>query len=272
MMLAVLGLFAASAAGVSKGEEPRELTKAREAYEAEFFRKIEPVQKTYRRALEDYQRSFTRDGDLDAAQETQAELQRLSEWKTVPVKADSRSLDNPQLHSLLQNYERAALGVIDPLVERYRETLERSKAKYTNAGNLEAALSLDEEIENLRSGKSLPGEIAGKAYLSFFSRSEFSDWLKKQLFEFTGKIAGSTLLDFEEEKVQWDNGRVEYDYKITGDRTVEIGHAFRGHWPFLIHFSKDLRSAAFKSGMGVYPLKINGEEPEDFESLKTEVP
>ncbi|MEX2577711.1 MAG: hypothetical protein WD342_01530 [Verrucomicrobiales bacterium] len=272
LTLAVLGSFAASPASGTKGEEPRELTKAREVYEAEFFRRIGPVQRKYRRALENYQRTFTRDGDLDAAREAQAELKRLSEWKTVPVKAGMRTLDNAQLQSLLQGYERAALGEIEPIVEKYRDTLERNKEKYTSAGNLEAALSLDEEIENLRSGKSLPGEIAGRAYLSFFSRREFSDWLTKQLFEFTGKIAGNTVLDFEEDKLQWDNGQKEYDYAVTGDRTVEIGFNRGRKAPFLIHFSKDLRSAAFKSDRGIYPLKINGEDPEDFESLKAEVP
>lgn len=238
---------------------PTELLSARKAYEDEFFRKLESIQVKYQRALEQYQREFTRNGKLDAAKEAQQELELAKHWDTIPVKPGARLMTNPQLNGLLKYYENACLEVMTPITERYKETLLHLKKNFAQAGNLEASLEVKAELAKLAEGKGHPAEKGGVRYLTNLTKQEFGEWLEKQTFEFVGTIAGITKLKFTNGKVEYGVG-VIYDYKVTQTRTVEIIKGGNAHG-FVLEFSNDLQSATLQSASGKYPVRINGKDP-----------
>ena len=255
----ILSLLASQRVVANDEEPPRELTQAREIYEDEFFRNLEAIQQKYKRALEQYVRNYTRSGKLDAAQEASKEAGLVEKWETIPDKIGARSMKDPELNSLLNSYENACKNVIDPITEKYIQTLDRLKSNFTQAGNLEASVHVDAELKRTKQGIGLPAKKGGVRYLSKLSREEFGEWLEEQTFEFVGKVAGSTKLKFKDGKVDYGPEKI-YDYKVTGNRTVKIEKG-GGAAGFVLEFSTDLQSGTFISNRGKYPLKINGKAP-----------
>jgi len=228
----------------------------RQGHERSFIRKLEPFQQTYSRALEQYERTFIRSGKLESAKEARQELERVLLWENVPTAIGEHSLRDPQLNSLLKNYEKAVLKVIPPIMKDYVDSLERLKKTYAQAGNLDVSLKLDDELSKVKSGKSLPVEAGRKIYLSSLSKEQFTKWLQKQSFDFSGTVGGFIKLKFENGKVIYEAGGnpAIYDYKVISNRAVEINGKNRG---FTMKFSRDLQTGTFESDRGVYPVRIN---------------
>ena len=240
-------------------EEPAELKSARESYQDEFVRGLQPMQTTYLRSLEKYQLSFTRAGDLQAAKEAQDEVERLKLWRTIPggESTPERKFSNEGLAGLLLNYETAILKAIESINLRYIEKLEGLKKSFAASGKLDAALVFDKELAELRAGKSLPTREGERRYLSGFSKAQFAEWITKQEFEFSGTIAGRTRLKFEGDRLYYGSGAQPEikAYKISGSRKIEISDGF-----FHMEFSRDLQSGTFSSNRGDYPIRINPDE------------
>ena len=83
----------------------------------------------------------------------------------------------PQLETLKANYEAAVARATTPLTDTYLRELDKLKAEYTKAGNLEAALEVDKILQSLKSPSP-----AGKAdfqglTLSQMSLDQFKAWL-----------------------------------------------------------------------------------------------
>lgn len=256
----VIAMFSLSSSfGLAAEKKPAELQAARKNYEEEFFRKLESIQVKYQRALEQYQREFTRNGKLDAAKEAQQEVELAKHWDTIPVKLGARAMTDPQLKTLLKYYENACFEVMPAITERYQQTLLHLKSGFAQAGNLEASLVIETELAKLAEGKGEPAEKGGIRYLTNLTKEEFGEWLEKQTFGFVGTIAGVTRLKFTKGKVEYGVG-VIYDYKVTQARTVEIIKGGNAHG-FVLEFSNDLQSGTLQSALGKYPLQINGKDP-----------
>jgi len=164
--VAFAALCLSTAFGSAVEEKPAELLAARKAYEDEFFRKLEPIQVKYQRALERYQREFTRNGKLDAAKEAKQERELAKHWDTIPVNPGARSMADPQLKALLKYYEKACLEMMPAITERYKNTLLRLKKGFAQAGNLEASLAVKAELAKLAEGKGDPAKKGGIRYLT----------------------------------------------------------------------------------------------------------
>lgn len=244
---------------------PGRLEAVLKTYEAEFLRALKPVQTKYITALEGYLREFSQIGDLAAAKEVQDEIEQVKLWKTIPLEHQrgARKPDNARIASLQESYEGAALEAAKPVTIRFLEQLERVKQDYVAAQELDAALRVDAEIKRALDGKSLPVEAGAKDYLSTLSKEEFGIWIQNQLFEFSGAIAGKTLLKFDANRVTYGEGgnAPVYEYRLAGTRSIEInGGVDEGG--FTINFSKDLHSGTFTSRRAEYPLIINPKRAE----------
>lgn len=239
---------------------PARLASTQKTYEAEFLRALKPVQAKYITALEGYRRDLSKSGDLAAAKEAQDEIEQAKLWKTIPLehRRGSRMKNSEQLAALQTSYEGAVLETVKPLTVRFLEQLDRVKEEYIAAQDLDAALLVDAEIKRAIDGTSLPVEAGAKDYLSTLSKEEFGTWIQNQLFEFSGAIAGRTLLKFDARQVTYGEGATApiYEYRLAGTRSIDIngGVANRG---FTINFAKDLHSGVFISLRGEYPLTIN---------------
>lgn len=239
---------------------PEGLASALNQYQADFLRALKPVQAKYITALEGYVREFSRSGDLAAAKEAQDEIKQAKLWKTIPLenRRGTRMLMNEQLAALQTSYEGAVVEAVKPLTIQFLEQLDRVKQHYLAAKDLDAALLVDAEIKEAIDGSSLPVEAGAKDYLSTLSKDEFGVWIQNQRFEFSGAIAGRTLLKFDAKQVTYGEGATApiYEYRLAGTRSIDIngGVAKRG---FTINFAKDLHSGTFISLRGEYPLTIN---------------
>ena len=232
-----------------------DLVAARQQWKEDILRQLAPTQKKYRGALEQYMRAFTRQGELVAAKEAKTEIERVDSWTSVPAEQGQRTLVAPKLNSLLQSYEAAVSAELAPLHQRYAEQLQGLKQRLALNGDLTNALKVDAEIKKLQNGAYLP-DLAADANadedLSGFSKQEFAEWLTRQTFEFTGKVAGKTGLKFDGREVAYGNSNpVIYDYEVKTSREVSIGGRFR------VKFAKNLKSGHFISSRGEYPLRIN---------------
>ncbi|MCB1204389.1 MAG: hypothetical protein KDN18_09020 [Verrucomicrobiae bacterium] len=244
---------------------PPRLASALKSYEAEFLRALKPVQSKYTLALEGYLREFTQGGDLAAAKEAQDEIEQVKLWKTIPLehKRGTRKPDNVRLASLQASYEAAVLEAAKPVTLRFLEQLERVKQELIAAREVDAALLVDAEIKRAIEGKSLPVEAGAKDYLSTLSKEEFGTWIQNQLFEFSGAIAGKTLLKFDASRVTYGEGvnAPIYEYRLAGTRSIEINGGVEAGG-FTINFAKDLHSGTFTSRRAEYPLTINPDRAE----------
>lgn len=239
-------------------EEPRGLSNARTNYERDFIRSLQIIQDKYVRALEQYKRAFTRDGDINGALEAEKEIILSKRWATVPLRSGQRNMTNPKLGQLLASYEKAALAEIPPVTKRYEGELTRLKETLTRSGDLQASVLVDEELKKVRAQTSLPTDAAAKLYFSKFSKKEFEEWLYRNRFEFSGEISGRATILFEDGIVKYDSdtarSTVEYQYKIVSNRSVEIGHDIdKG---FVMTLADDLHSGTFESIKNTYTLRI----------------
>ncbi|MCB1079172.1 MAG: hypothetical protein KDM64_15235, partial [Verrucomicrobiae bacterium] len=75
----------------------------------------------------------------------------------------------PQLETLKANYEAAVARATAPLTDTYLRELDKLKAEYTKAGNLEAALEVDKILQSLKSPSP-----AGKADFQGLTLSQMS--------------------------------------------------------------------------------------------------
>ncbi len=246
-------------------EVPAQLESALKNYETEFLRELAPVQQKYMTALQGYLREFAQSGNLKAAKEAQTEIEQVKLWKTIPLERNmgARSLQDPQLNDLQSNYEGAALKLIEPVTIRFLENLNRLKQSYVAAQELDAALLVDAQIKAAIEGKSLPVEAGARNYLSTLSKEEFGVWIQQQLFEFSGAVAGRTLLKFGADRVTYGSGANAplYEYRLAGTRKIEINGGV-GEGGFTMDFSKDLHSGKFTSLRAEYPLVINPDRPD----------
>lgn len=239
---------------------PARLASALQTYEAEFLRALKPVQAKYIKALEDYLREFSQGGDLAAAKEAQTEIGQVRLWRTVPTehRRGARMMENARLAALQTSYEGAVIEAAKPVTISFLEQLDRLKQEYVAAQDLDAAVLVDAEIKRAIDGKSLPVEAGAKDYLSTLSKEEFGVWIQDQWFEFSGAIAGRTLLKFDAGRVTYGEGATPpvYEYRLAGSRSIEINGGV-GKGGFTINFAKDLHSGTFTSLRGDYPVVIN---------------
>jgi len=245
---------------------PESMINARESFQRDFVRTASVVQDKYRKALEQYQRNFVRAGKIVSAKEARDEVRRASLWKTIPFKLGERSLQDPELQQLLQNYEMATSASITPIVDRYTATLESLKQAFASSGDLTSALKVDAELAKLKTAEGLPTELGAKQHYENFSKDKFRIWLAEQEFEFSGSIAGKTRLKVHEKNntltyrsINKVDG-VTYDFRILSDRALEIDGRFR------LEFARDLQSATFESARDTYPVIINPDETKDIPS------
>ena len=256
-ILSVILLF--SLIGVSSGQETAdlpELLKARAAYEREFIQKVSVLQEKYGKALDTYQRNFTRERDLVSAREAAKEGKLAKNWKTVPVEAEQRTLRNEQLQVLYSSYERAVLEVLPAIIDRYQSELERLAKVFASGGDLKATSQIERELAQVRSRKVLPVEAAVRERNRGYSRAEFEQWLTENVVEFTGKFAGRVVMTFDGAKVKYAQPAKEeakfFEYKVESSRSISIAGA-----GWTVTFSKDLASGTFKTPDRTYPVKIS---------------
>lgn len=254
VLLLLLAHAAASPVSSQNDRHPA-LVSAVASYERDFVREIEPIQQKYVRALDQFQRNFTRSGNLEAAEWARREAARARLWKTVAFHTGQRTLSNVELTTLLQNYEAAVARVAQPMALRHLENLEQLKDSLARSGNLDGSLQVADEMEKVRSGEAFPARAGLRMAYESFSKEEFARWLQEQNLEFTGKIAGKTSLKFDGKQVSYGSdtslGTVSYPYEIDTFRSVDIDSG-----RFRIEFSKDLVTGTFESRDGVYELRV----------------
>ncbi len=236
-------------------EELPKLEAARTACEKDFIEKVSPLQDKYETALHSYERNFTKAGDLVSASEASEERKLAKNWNSVPFKVGQRTLNNDQLNSLLESYEKAVVQVVTPVTDRYLTGLEDLKNDFTRDGNLSAALKLEGEITAVQSGNSLLLEAARKATNEKLSKGEFAEWLKTHQIEFSGAFSGLTTLTFDDGNVRYKQvskgTETPYEYKIDSARSILMPHA---EWR--VTFAKDLSSGTFSTQDNTYPITI----------------
>lgn len=176
--------------------DPR-IAEARADFEREFVKDVRVLQDRYRKALENHLRNFTRSGDLDSAKEAFAELKAAKSWHSIPRVYGESGLRNEQLQGLRQNYEAALQKAISPVVSRQVQRLEALKRSLTQSGNFRDATVIDEELQRLEQGESIPVEAAARMHFSGFDKNEFAEWLTDITVRFTGVFSGETFLTFD---------------------------------------------------------------------------
>ncbi len=239
----------------SQESEPQSLTAARENFEREFVRDLSLVQKKYIGALENYQRQFSKENNLEAAREAGLELRNAKEWATIPPEPGKRKLTNENLILLLEKYEAAIAKPLQAVIDRYVEKLQYLIKGYTSRNEIEASLLADKEIKRVQEKQHLPRNAGAKRYYESLDQEGFREWLFRQEFEFAGIAAGVTKVTIERDKLNYhpmnDELAKGYSYTISGNRGVSIADDH-----FHMEFSKDLQTGTFTSTRGEYEITV----------------
>lgn len=187
--------------------------------------------------------------------EAEREIRLAKYWKTVPLPGKERSLKNPELNSLLHNYQRAVRQTVEPITDRYLRELDRLKVGVAKSGDLTAPVKIEAEINRIKPGTALPIEAGVRDYFEGFSKNEFHAWLQENTFQFSGAAAGDTKLTFTGDTMHYDSATAlaptTFTYKLTSSRSLVTNES-----GFSIQFAKDLSSGVFTSSRGDYELRL----------------
>ncbi len=247
-----LATFLVGSSARAQTVDPR-IAAAQADFEHEFVQGVRVLQNRYRKALEQHLRDFTRSGDLDSAKEAFAELKAAKSWHSIHrVHGESR-LRNEELQNLRKHYEAALQKTISPIVSRQARRLEVLKRRLTQSGNFHDATRIEEELQRLEQGESIPVEAAARTHFSSFDKNEFAEWLTGITVRFSGVFSGETFLTFDGKEMTYTSKTkpVQYRYSVAGPRTVEVAN---GGWR--LDFSKDLHSGTFQTKDNSYEIQV----------------
>ena len=139
-----------SAAFLSAQAEPDDLAMLRKSYQTAIQQAIDPLTKRYVDSLHTLKLKYTQSGNLEGAVATDNEVKVAAD----PFAPDAPPAGSPkpaplpeELAALKAGYKTAKAQATDPLTAKYVAALDPLKTKYTQLGNLQAALAIDNELK-----------------------------------------------------------------------------------------------------------------------------
>jgi hypothetical protein len=131
--------------------EPEDLAKLRTSYQAAKLQAIDPLTKRYVDSLHTLKLKYTQAGNLEGAVATDNEVKFASD-PFAPEETAASGGAKPaalpeELATLRSGYKTAKAQAIDPFTAKYVAALDPLKIKYTQLGNLQAALAIDNELK-----------------------------------------------------------------------------------------------------------------------------
>lgn len=130
--------------------EPEDLAKLRTSYQAAKLQATDPLTKRYVDSLHTLKLKYTQAGNLEGAVATDNELKVAGDPfapEEAPAPAGKPTALPEELGALRAKYRTAKDLAIDPLTAKYVAALDPMKTKYTQLGNLPAALAIDNELK-----------------------------------------------------------------------------------------------------------------------------
>ena len=89
-LAAAVVLVAGSHSPAEEEEIPKGLADLKFRYDVEVARVLDPVQRNYLKALRELQKSYEKEGDLDAVVKVREEIARARLWETLPIETMRR--------------------------------------------------------------------------------------------------------------------------------------------------------------------------------------
>lgn len=147
--VALLFVFALFQISPSQGQnqEPKELTEARNSYNAELQKAIKPVNDRYLPKLEELKKQLTFKGDIKGAVAVEDVITNMSGSQPIQQEGDK---DPQELKEIKKNYMVELETAIKPVRSLYLAKLEVLKQQLALSGALKAALAVEEEMEKIK--------------------------------------------------------------------------------------------------------------------------
>lgn len=132
-----------------QNQEPKELTEARNSYNAELQKAIKPVNDRYLPKLEELKKQLTFKGDIKGAVVVEDEITRITSGQ--PLEQQSGN-DFQELREIKKNYSIELGTALKPVKSLYLAKLEVLKQQLALSGALKAALAVEQEMEKVTIG------------------------------------------------------------------------------------------------------------------------
>jgi hypothetical protein len=127
-------------------ERPETLTTLRDSYEGEILAAIDPLKIRYLDKLHSLKLKYTQSGSLDGALAVDAEIKRIeNDGNEQPSSSDAAPPED--LAALRKIYISAVSKAAEPLSDKYIESLQLLRVKFTQLGQLDEAVAVDNELK-----------------------------------------------------------------------------------------------------------------------------
>jgi len=146
VFLFVFALFQISPSQ-GQNQEPKELTEARNSYNADLQKAIKPVNDRYLPKLGELKKQLTFKGDIKSAVAVEDVITKMSGSQPLEQESDN---DPQELKEIKKNYMVELETAIKPVRSLYLAKLEVLKQQLALSGALKAALAVEEEMEKIK--------------------------------------------------------------------------------------------------------------------------
>ena len=184
-ILALLGGFILAKASFGFAAETVQMDMLNKSWEVARARAALPADEAYIRELDKLLDTFTKNGQLEDAIAVKAEKQRVIEKASGAASANPGTAKKPtQVEPLRKAWIQSREKAIQPSKAIYVRELQKLQATYTKAGQLEKALAVKQELENLGNAAT-----ASKQSKSFVGKN----WSTASGTRFTFKADGTGI-------------------------------------------------------------------------------
>ena len=293
-----LAILPVQAVGPELPESPPEFKKLLSQFlERRGDEVCQPISKKAARLDQNYDVALQREieratarGELNAVLELREERKRIEDGNPCDLSHKFRTDGARKLADVYQREIRKLVAFSRDLEAEFAEqlggALDDLKSELTRQGRIEDALA----VKGFREGSAFeafvtgyrdvvagvpfgavpaeaaePEESAVGVGIKINTPAEFKKWLQEQTFEFSGKIAGRTILHFYGNYLSYASGTghaLYFPFDVVTPRSIDIDSG-----RFRIEISKDLLSGTFESSSGNYELRVlTNEKCEDGET------
>lgn len=191
-ILALFGWFILAKASSGFAAETAEMDMLNKSWEVARVRAALPADESYIRELDKLLDTLTKNGQLENAIAVKAERQSVIENPSSAASTSPGSAKRPaQVEPLRKTWIQSREKAIQPSKAIYVRELQKLQATYTKAGQLEEALAVKQELENVDVGSETGGKAAAasKQSKSFVGKK----WATASGTRFTFKADGTGI-------------------------------------------------------------------------------
>lgn len=232
--LFVLALFQV-APSYGQSQEPKELTEARNSYNADLQKAIKPVNDRYSPKLEELKKQLTFKGDIKGAVAVEDVITKMNGGQALEQQSDS---DPQEMKEIKKNYSVELETAVKPVKSLYLAKLEVLKQQLALNGALKAALVVEEEMEKIKTGQLYKPSSQNVIFFDDFNNQNFKSkwkWIRRDAARWAIENSQLKVTISDPWKDLWkdiNNASLMYIFEPDVDYAVEthvIGHPDRDH-------------------------------------------